>query len=67
MPLSLKSYLDIYNVGVTVLPPPNSVSQTPMPTRLWVIKMREAVQVLEKMNTKEEKHLLNWAVITHLQ
>lgn len=37
-----------------------------MPTRVWVIKMREAVQVFKKIHTEEGKYPLSWAIATLL-
>ena len=47
--LSQKFYLDIHNLGVSIPRSPNSVSQTQMLIRVWVFKMKEADQVLEKI------------------
>ena len=53
--LSQMFYLDIHNLGVNIPRSPNSVSQTQMPTRVWVFKMKEADQVSEKNPHTEEE------------
>lgn len=55
--LSLKVYLDVYNLGVSIPRSPNSVSQTRMSIRVWLIKMEEADQVLEKKKSTLKREI----------